>query len=91
MLPVVRRIVALPFLIMPGPLVETGLAVAVVCAVAMRSVAGLALVGGAGVGVDDGGVGIGVASVCAVVIGVADSCAVFCAEAVRPFWWCVER
>ena len=77
---------------MPGPLVEMGLTVVVVCAVAMRSVVGLFV---EVVAVGDGDavvVVIGVASVCALVIGVAGTCAVFGVEAVRvdavtSGWW----
>src|SRR5690242_13896004 len=73
LLPMVRRIVALPFLIVP--LVEMGATVVVVCAVAMRSVVGF-VIGGWGVGEGDAVAGvIGGASVCALVIGVAGSCA----------------
>lgn len=84
----------MPFL--TGPLVEMGLAVVVVCAVATRSAAGLFVESWVGVGDGDvvvsalGGV-IGVAGVCALAIGVAGSGAVFGVEAVRAFSWCVER
>src|SRR5690349_14356993 len=78
LLPVVRRIVVLPFLVVPGPLVEIGVAVVVVCAVAMRSVVGLVMVDGVGVAVGVGdavvsGEGEGIETmICwAVAIGVA--------------------
>ena len=71
----------LPFLIMPGPLVETGATVVLVWAVATRSVVGLAI--GAGVGVGEGdaigsaeGEGIEAASGSALTIGIGCICAV---------------
>ena len=67
-------------LFLTGPLVEMGVAVVVVCAVAMRSVVGLEGESWVGVAVGNGdavavvfGGGIGVACVCALVIGAAGS------------------